>query len=155
MGKTCKDCGSKNPSNASNCSHCGAVFSMNTSQTITCRFCGKPNPPADNCEFCGAFLLKMTADSSQTKNEERRKRRMAKYSTSPKEILPPSVEIRVMTPVNSVHFPILPPKPPLPVKQPKGRHVKIILKSIVYGGIYVGFFGLVGWLLVMFLSLFF
>ncbi len=125
------------------------------SLTLNCGFCGKPNPPTvEICEFCGAYLLKTPPEIS--KNGGPRKRRAAKGTTSPKDILPPSVEIRVLppTPVNRVRFPRLPPPPPPPVKKPIGRYAKSILKSIVYGSIYIGFFALVGWLLVLFLSIF-
>ncbi len=155
MGKVCVACGLKNLSNTSNCAHCGAVLETNMSQTVNCGFCGKPNPLAvEVCEVCGAYLLKIPADSSQSKKGVSRKRRAAKSTTSLKEILPPSVEIRVLPPVNRVRFPILPPQPPPPVKKPIGRHVKSVLKSIVYGCIYVGFFAFVGWLLILFLSIF-
>ncbi len=155
MGKICKTCGLDNPSPARNCSRCGAFFDSKEVQALNCGFCGKPNPPTvEICEFCGAYLFKIPPESS--KNGVFRRRRAAKGTTSPKDILPPSVEIRVLnpTPVNRVRFPVLPPKPSPPVKKLKGSYVKRILKSIVYGGIYVIFFGLVGWLLVLFLSIF-
>jgi hypothetical protein len=142
MGNMCKVCGTKNPSKTSTCFHCGAVLGMTAYQPVNCGFCGKINQPfAEVCECCGAYLLK-------------RPRLLSKSSSPSKDILPPSVEIRVLppTPVYHVRFPHLPPPP---VEKPKERHVKPLLKSIAFGSIYVGFFAFIGWLLVLFFSIFF
>ncbi len=150
MITTCKVCGAKNPPNLGNCSRCGAVLGTKESQTLTCGFCGKPNPPAaEICEFCGAYLLKTPPEMS--KNGGPRKRRAAKGTTSPKDILPPSVEIRVLTPnpVNRVRFPRLPPPPPPPIKKPIGKRVKSIAEPILLGGIYIGFIALLVWMIMV------